>query len=103
MFEVSLVSVPANSEAKALNTYIAKSLSIEKEENLQKSLMQQLEILAGKLTGEQKKVIDDVISFFKTTNLEDNEFHYIVGVWQIIYDSFRFINKCRLFDKVSCK
>lgn len=69
LFEVSVVSVPANVEAKTISSSIQKSLFLQKmqEEDTQKSLLADLQLLSGRLSGDDKAVIDQVLDFFKTT------------------------------------
>ena len=72
LYEVSLVSVPANKEAKTLSNYVSKYLEIAKSADAgeaKKSLLGELELLAGRLSGENKQVVDRVISFFKTAEV----------------------------------
>ena len=70
LFEVSIVSVPANAEAKTISSSIVKQLFLTKmqEADTEKSLIADLQLLAGRLTGEDKAVVDNVLEFFKTTN-----------------------------------
>lgn len=70
LFEVSIVSVPANKEAKTISSSISKSLFLEKmqEEDTQKSLLADLQLLAGRMSGDDKAVLDKVLEFFKTTD-----------------------------------
>lgn len=69
LFEVSIVSVPANVEAKTISSSIVKSIFLAKmkDEDTQKSLLADLQLLAGRLSGDDKSVIDSVLEFFKTT------------------------------------
>ena len=75
LFEVSIVSVPANKEAQTLSMSIQKALDIfktkEQTPTSSKSLLAELELLSGRSTGEAKETIDKVISFFKTIKNED--------------------------------
>lgn len=69
LFEVSIVSVPANVEAKTISSSIVKSLFLAKMQTVdtQKSLLADLQLLAGRLIGDDKAVIDQVLDFFKST------------------------------------
>lgn len=69
LFEVSLVSVPANVEASTLSSYVAKYLkdkdmkiTKEQKEEIEKSLIGELQLLAGKLSGDDKKLIEDLLN-----------------------------------------
>ena len=70
LFEVSIVSVPANKEAKTISASISKQLFLEKmeESNTEKSLLSELQLLAGRLTGDDKELLDKVLEFFKSAN-----------------------------------
>lgn len=68
LFEVSVVSVPANKEAKTISSSIVKSLFLDKmqEADTEKSLLADLQLLAGRLSGDEKNVLERVLEFFKT-------------------------------------
>lgn len=73
LFEVSIVSVPANKEAKTVSSAIVKQLFLSKmvDENTSKSLLADLQILAGKSSGDTKEILDRVLEFFKTTEQQN--------------------------------
>lgn len=74
LFEVSIVSVPANKAAKTLSSAIVKQLFLSKmstEDEVDKSLLADLQVLSGKSTGETKEMLDRVLEFFKTTEQQD--------------------------------
>ena len=78
LFEVSLVSVPANVEATTLSSYVAKAFK-DNEMEQTKSLIGELQILAGKLGDDDKKLIEELITLFSslnTTNMDEKEKEY---------------------------
>jgi len=75
LFEVSIVSVPANVEAKTISSSIVKSLVIAKMQanDTEKSLIADLQLLAGRLVGDDKAVVDHVLEFFKSNDTQKME------------------------------
>jgi len=95
-YEVSLVTVPANVKAETICHYIAKSLRETKEdsnknmkkeikkdnENVEKSLgdmSEKLKIISGKLIGEDKEVIDYVLSVLKSKDVVKSPAYRLKG------------------------
>jgi len=70
LHEVSIVSVPANKEARTISASISKSLFLAKMQgdDTEKSLLADLQILGGRLVGDDKAVVDRVLEFFKDAN-----------------------------------
>jgi HK97 family phage prohead protease len=80
LHEVSVVSVPANVEAASISAYVSKSLQKSNEEKkesipeIKKGLIQQLEILAGKLEeGDNKTLLEEIINVLKGRKKEDKK------------------------------
>ncbi len=65
LFEVSIVSIPANAEAKTISSYIAHSLRLAEEGSMEMMLVADLKILAGKMTGKDKRILDSAATLIE--------------------------------------
>lgn len=83
LYEVSVVSVPANKEAKTISSSFSKSMilsnGLETDDDVEKSLLTDMQLLSGRLTGIDKEVVDKVLDFFKNkqnTNMKEKQYDF---------------------------